>query len=734
MNGRNNKDMLKEIAEAAGDGYDYYFQKAINYSGGEYGIGIVTNGTLSNKNSASLETGGYEGRCWQRAEVTVGGKVIAVYNTHLTWENQDVRMQQMRDVLTVMEEDETPYKVLTGDFNAQESNDEFDAFLREYTIANGKDGLWLDTYIPFDATMKTNAIDNIITTRNIKIKSVEAKEISDIGSDHRVLIATCELLDEEQPSTQLLDKQISKAEAMAGQTTVYTEESLAELSAAIEAAKNADTSSQDTVNAAVTALNDAMANVKRLPVERSTPVAYWDFDGDEPLKDKTGRGNDGVEGGTISFQPGLANLGNALCTKDGYVVVAKTTDDLNLGTEDFSVGFWYKASNPGEWSAVLGDKNWNSGGNPGMAIVQGQGQFYTSYAANGCARQENIVSGTASKVYDDKWHYIVAVLDRDDSSLLYVDGELIASTSIASTANNDATVSNPFYIGTDASTVYGIDSLIDDVKVYRNVLSPEEIIDEYELNRDQSAFTLEELIQKTETELSTLVIDPTQTTNMPTFESADGQYISRLYCSENDLTINDQGEILRQPLTDKKVQVSYIVQENKEGVSADDGTIVKNKWVTVKGKTTSGSNKLPEVVPTMQEWCGADGGSFTFNENSRIVVSANDMGTLQTAAEITKDDIQELFGVSLAIVTDEPKAGDLVLTFENGDEKLGEQGYSLEIGDYVTIRGTAYRGVFFGTRSLLQGMLSSGNNSIACGTSVDYPNYEIREFMLDLGR
>ncbi len=176
------------------------------------------------------------------------------------------------------------------------------------------------------------------------------------------------------------------------------------------------------------------------------------------------------------------------------------------------------------------------------------------------------------------------------------------------------------------------------------------------------------------------------------------------------------------------------MQENKEGVSADDGTIVKNKWVTVKGKTTSGSNKLPEVVPTMQEWCGADGGSFTFNENSRIVVSANDMGTLQTAAEITKDDIQELFGVSLAIVTDEPKAGDLVLTFENGDEKLGEQGYSLEIGDYVTIRGTAYRGVFFGTRSLLQGMLSSGNNSIACGTAVDYPNYEIREFMLDLGR
>lgn len=51
-----------------------------------------------------------------------------MYNTHLIWEDQNIRMQQMRDVLTVMEEDETSYKVLTGDFNAQESNDEFDAF------------------------------------------------------------------------------------------------------------------------------------------------------------------------------------------------------------------------------------------------------------------------------------------------------------------------------------------------------------------------------------------------------------------------------------------------------------------------------------------------------------------------------------------------------------------------------------------------------------------------------
>lgn len=73
-----------------------------------------------------------------------------------------------------MEADDTKYQLLTGDFNAQESNDEFDVFLRDYNIANGLDGEWLDTYIPEDATMKTNAIDNIIASRNIEIQNVRS--------------------------------------------------------------------------------------------------------------------------------------------------------------------------------------------------------------------------------------------------------------------------------------------------------------------------------------------------------------------------------------------------------------------------------------------------------------------------------------------------------------------------------------------------------------------------------
>ena len=180
----------------------------------------------------------------------------------------------------------------------------------------------------------------------------------------------------------------------------------------------------------------------------------------------------------------------------------------------------------------------------------------------------------------------------------------------------------------------------------------------------------------------------------------------------------------------------------KDGVAYDDGTMVENKWIVVKGAETSGSNPQPEVVPTMQEWRGDDGGAFSLNENTRIIVSAEDMDVLDDAAEITRSDLEEMFGISAEITSDAPKAGDIVLaltesSIETEDEEIIElinQSYRMDVGEYVTVEGPAYKGVFFGTRSVLQALLTSGNDTIAYGTAVDYPNYPIRQFMLDVGR
>lgn len=737
FNGRNNKDMIGEIVQAAstnGKTYDGYFQKAIDYSGGGYGIAMAAAAPLNNRSYVQLETGGNEGRVYQRAETEIDGHTVAFYNTHLTWEDASLRAQQMEVLMEALEEDTTTYKVLTGDFNAQDSTEEWNTFLKNYNIANGNTDFY-DTYIPSDATMSTNAIDNIITTRNLKLKSVETIEDDEIGSDHRALVAAYEFLDEEEPNPLLLERTLEKAEGLVSQTSRYTPETIAALQSAIDAAKKADRTSQSAIVAAAGSLSTAINNLKTNPADL---VAWYDFEGDNPFADKSGRGNDGKAVGTVTWSPSVSDLGQALNTANGYASIAKTTEDLKIGTSDFSVGFWYKATNPGTWSAVLGDKNWDSGANPGFAVVQGQGQFYTTYAANGHGQQENIVSGTAAKVYDGKWHYITAVLDRDDASKLYVDGEMIASRSIESTKDVSVSTPYPFNIGADGNGGYRISSLIDDVRIYKTALPEDQIRDEYQAHRDTSQAALENLQKQVREAIASMEINPDETEKMPEFVSEDGQYKAALFCSENDVLIDDAGNVLRKPLVDTRVQITYSIVKNTEGAKLADGEMIQDNWITVKGSSSQKEtdNAKPSVIPALQEWKGGEG-SFHMDAGSRILISEADWDLFEDAGAITSEDLHDLFGLVVPVVkadAAEAKAGDVVLTSEGADERLGEQGYLIESGDSLIIRAFACRGGLYGTRSLLQGMVSSGDQTFAKGTAADYPNYPIREFMLDLGR
>jgi hexosaminidase len=72
------------------------------------------------------------------------------------------------------------------------------------------------------------------------------------------------------------------------------------------------------------------------------------------------------------------------------------------------------------------------------------------------------------------------------------------------------------------------------------------------------------------------------------------------------------------------------------------------------------------------------------------------------------------------------------LTYEN--RIATEEGYELEIvNGSVYVGGTGARGLFWGTRTLLQGMLIA-NGSLSKSRVVDAPAYATRGFMLDAGR
>ena len=251
---RNNYDMMQEFVNQGYFGYSH-FQKAIDYGGGEYGVGIVSQNELSGKSGASLPSlPGIEGRAYARAEFEKDGKTIAIYSTHLSYENSDIRRQQIETIINAMDADPTPYKILTGDFNTGDSNSEFYPFLRNYNIANGKDDVWLET-IGDTAEGSRREIDNIITTRNIKINTVET--VNEGLSDHYMLYAQCELLDEEVPNRQLLGYTLEEAESLPSDS--YTEASYAVLAKAIEEAKAlAADATQDQINAMIDKLEAAM--------------------------------------------------------------------------------------------------------------------------------------------------------------------------------------------------------------------------------------------------------------------------------------------------------------------------------------------------------------------------------------------------------------------------------------------------------------------------------------------
>jgi hexosaminidase len=100
-----------------------------------------------------------------------------------------------------------------------------------------------------------------------------------------------------------------------------------------------------------------------------------------------------------------------------------------------------------------------------------------------------------------------------------------------------------------------------------------------------------------------------------------------------------------------------------------------------------------------------------------------------SAWEIEQYDELPLSGIVLGQFRDNATQ----LSYENG--VLTEEGYELEVADNIVyIGGTGSRGMFWGTRTLLQELLIANGTSLSPGRIVDAPAYSTRGYMLDAGR
>lgn len=146
-------------------------------------------------------------------------------------------------------------------------------------------------------------------------------------------------------------------------------------------------------------------------------------------------------------------------------------------------------------------------------------------------------------------------------------------------------------------------------------------------------------------------------------------------------------------------------------------------------------NPAPLVVPALREWHG-ESGSFVLNSQARILLDPPYAKQLQGTAQVFQQDLSLETGITLPVITaSHPGLGNFFLTLQTRNSVIGDEGYLLTIGDSVTINARTTNGVFYGTRTVLQILQTTSDlTSLPKGSAVDYPQYQERGFMLDVGR
>ncbi len=138
-------------------------------------------------------------------------------------------------------------------------------------------------------------------------------------------------------------------------------------------------------------------------------------------------------------------------------------------------------------------------------------------------------------------------------------------------------------------------------------------------------------------------------------------------------------------------------------------------------------NPKPFVIPELKTWTGAEGQTAL---SGRIVVKS---AKLKAVANVLASDYEQLTGGKLTVVTGAAKAGDIVLSLSK-DKKLGNEGYTLNIGNTVELAAATNQGAFWATRTLLQISEQRKDGTLPKGKTVDVPEYQLRGFMIDCGR
>jgi hexosaminidase len=217
-------------------------------------------------------------------------------------------------------------------------------------------------------------------------------------------------------------------------------------------------------------------------------------------------------------------------------------------------------------------------------------------------------------------------------------------------------------------------------------------------------------------------------------DSPDPRYEVSLFGSDNKQIV-DMNLNYYQPISDMTVNILYKITNKSD--NKDFATSTKDVPITMEGKyqQEEGDNPVPNVIPGLREWKGYTG-DFELTKNSKIVVDSSGPNSLMETARSIQDYFKNMLEIDITVNKgSKPNDGDIFLTIDKAKEYLGKEGYTLDITDKIIVSAPKTKGILYGGISLTQILYQSNSkNTIPKGIARDYPKYEVRSGMLDVGR
>lgn len=185
-----NGDIAKELAELTG--MEYYFVKAIDVSGGEYGDAVLSKlpikGTKGYRLTTTAELGG-ELRSVARITIEKDGKEFYFISTHLDHlSNESNRIHQAKELNTIIADLDKPV-ILGGDLNAVPDSETIKLLKMQLTMG------CTNCQFTFPTSGANRTIDYLMYAplNAMKVLNYQVFDYASRESDHFPVVATFEI-------------------------------------------------------------------------------------------------------------------------------------------------------------------------------------------------------------------------------------------------------------------------------------------------------------------------------------------------------------------------------------------------------------------------------------------------------------------------------------------------------------------------------------------------------------